>query len=357
MGLESRKRAQARVDRIVSFKAELAELEREQALVLSAEQRTGLEAHIERLLATLSREFGVDATESARRISWGMRVAALLGTAALVAALILFLQRVWGYLPTAAHVTILTGIPLLLLAGAQAAGRRGNDPFYPALLCLAAGVAFVTELNVLGSILNVAPSPLALLAWSLVALLMAYAYGLRLILAAGLVLLCATAATLATTALGEDWANLMPHRAGFLIPPALVLYLIPEARRAKDQHDFDFIYRTAGAGTGLAALLLFSFEGHLCCHGLAPRAAAALCEILGLLLSAAVVYHGLRLVQTGLVNLGAIGFVVFLYVRLHAWWWEAMPKYLFFLLLGLIALGLVAMFRRLRARLAREASR
>jgi hypothetical protein len=32
-------------------------------------------------------------------------------------------------------------------------------------------------------------------------------------------------------------------------------------------------------------------------------------------------------------------------------WWNSMPKYLFFLLIGLIAIALVAVFKRLRGRL------
>jgi hypothetical protein len=34
------------------------------------------------------------------------------------------------------------------------------------------------------------------------------------------------------------------------------------------------------------------------------------------------------------------------------WWWDWMPKYLFFLIVGLTALALLWAFRRLRARLA-----
>ena len=56
--------------------------------------------------------------------------------------------------------------------------------------------------------------------------------------------------------------------------------------------------------------------------------------------------------QKGLVNLGVAAFIVFLFVRLYAWWWQWMPKYLFFLVLGLIAFGLLLVFRRVRTRLA-----
>jgi uncharacterized membrane protein len=51
------------------------------------------------------------------------------------------------------------------------------------------------------------------------------------------------------------------------------------------------------------------------------------------------------------VNTGTAFFTIFLFVRLTNWWWAWMPKYLFFLLIGLVALGLVAVFKRLRGRM------
>ena len=47
--------------------------------------------------------------------------------------------------------------------------------------------------------------------------------------------------------------------------------------------------------------------------------------------------------------------LVFLFVRLHSWWWSWMPKYLFFLVLGIIAFGLLLVFRRIRSRLTERA--
>jgi uncharacterized membrane protein len=64
------------------------------------------------------------------------------------------------------------------------------------------------------------------------------------------------------------------------------------------------------------------------------------------------VAHGVRLGQPGLVNLGAVAFVIFLYARLQSWFWDWLPKYLFFLLIGLTALGLLLVFRRVRNRLS-----
>jgi hypothetical protein len=77
-----------------------------------------------------------------------------------------------------------------------------------------------------------------------------------------------------------------------------------------------------------------------------------LTQLGGLALATAVVYHGLVLREGSVANTGAIGFVIFVFTRLHAWCWEWMPKYVFFLTLGLIAVVLLLAFRWLRRRSA-----
>jgi hypothetical protein len=166
MERQGQRNAQGRADRIAAFRAELDELEREQGLTLTAEQRSHLQTHHERVLAALSRQFGAEISESARRVSWGMRIATFLGSVAFFAALVLFLHRIWGGLPSGAQALVLVGSPLLLLAAAEYTFRRQVALYYTALLALAAGVAFVMGLTFQGGIFNAAPSPHALLAWA-----------------------------------------------------------------------------------------------------------------------------------------------------------------------------------------------
>jgi uncharacterized membrane protein len=351
MDLESRHKAQQRVDRIGAFRAELAALEHEQALVLTPEQRARMEVHLATVLGTLTTQYGADATESGRRISWGMRVAALLGGAALIAAVVLFLHRIWGFLPGAAQFVVLLAVPLGLLAAAGAARRRGVDAYYVSLLALAAGTSFVLGLTTLGTIYNSVPTPHALLAWGLFALATSYALRLRLLLGIGLALLCSYVGALGMTIQGYYWPMFL-QRSEYLLPAAALVYAVPWLRRGTDAEDFGFVYRATGAGISLLALLILSTVGHVCCSGLGISVAKTVFQLAGLALSAVIVVHGIRLGRNGLVNLGAAGFVVFLYVRLHAWCWDWMPKYLFFLMLGLTAIVLLAVFRRLRRRLA-----
>lgn len=351
MDIYNKHQAQQRADRIAAFRAELAELERERGLVLTLEQQAQLELHLERVLAGLTGQYGIDVSESSKRLSWGIRLASLVGAAALFAALVLFLHRIWGSLPSLAQAPILAVIPLLLLVGAEITCRRGVDLFYTGLLALAAGITFVMGLNAVGGIFNTAPSPHALLAWAAFAILVACAYGLRLLLGGGLLLLCAYTASLWMAATGGYWMAFLDHRAGYLIPMAAFLYFVPELGILRDRRDFNFVYRFCGAGIVLWALLMHSKAGDLCCAGLRPKVMEGIYQLAGIALSLGVMFHGVRLGRSGLVNLGAVAFVIFLYIRLHAWWWDWMPKYLFFLSISLIALLLLILFRRIHGRL------
>ncbi|MBI4585543.1 MAG: DUF2157 domain-containing protein [Planctomycetes bacterium] len=351
MDIDARRKAQQRIDRIALFRAELDELEKERVLALTSEQRSSLDAHLDGLVATLARQFGADATESVKRVSWGMRIAVLLGGAALIAAAVLFLHRVWGSLPLWAQVSILTAAPLALLAAAEAVFRRRIDLYYVALLGCAAMLAFILELQALGTVCNLPSSHHALLAWGGFAVLTAYAFGLRLLLGAGLLLVCAYTAALWMAAEGWHWEAFF-ERSQFLLPAAAALYAVPWLTGRRGPSDFDLVYRFCGAASGLLALLISSTLGHPYLSGVSSRTAESLYQIAGMGLAAGVVLHGFRLRRNALVNLGAVGFVVFLYARLHTWCWHWMPKYLFFLMIGLTAILLAALFWRLRKRLA-----
>jgi hypothetical protein len=49
------------------------------------------------------------------------------------------------------------------------------------------------------------------------------------------------------------------------------------------------------------------------------------------------------------VNTGATFFVIFLFTRLYHWWWNWMPRYLFFAVIGTLGIVLVLAFKRVRA--------
>ncbi|MFQ5932493.1 MAG: DUF2157 domain-containing protein, partial [Nitrospiraceae bacterium] len=72
-------------------------------------------------------------------------------------------------------------------------------------------------------------------------------------------------------------------------------------------------------------------------------------QLLGFTVSGLAILVGIRQQWYGVTNLGSAFFAIQLYSKLFDWWWDWMPKYIFFLVLGLIAILLLLVFRRLRA--------
>jgi uncharacterized membrane protein len=70
-------------------------------------------------------------------------------------------------------------------------------------------------------------------------------------------------------------------------------------------------------------------------------------------LTAGAVWGGVRRGHEETTYLGAAFFLLFLNCRLADWLWDWLPKYLFFLMVGVISLGLMLVFRRVRQRMSR----
>lgn len=68
-------------------------------------------------------------------------------------------------------------------------------------------------------------------------------------------------------------------------------------------------------------------------------------------MSAGAIWWGIVRNWNGIVNTGAAFFVIFLFTRLYHWWWEWMPRYLFFAAIGALGIGLVMAFKRVRGKM------
>ena len=71
-------------------------------------------------------------------------------------------------------------------------------------------------------------------------------------------------------------------------------------------------------------------------------------QVVGFAGTAAAVWVGIRRHWTEVINTGVTLFVVLLYTKFFDWWWDVMPKYLFFLVLGLTAILFLLVLKRLR---------
>jgi uncharacterized membrane protein len=339
--------AQRRADRIQAFRDELAELEAERVLRLDAEQKNGLAAYHRNLLAEITQKYDIDITGAEKQLSWGMRIVSFLGALAVSAALFFFFYRFWGLLDTPAQVAILLAAPLLATVAAEFAARRERSLYFTSLLALVALTCFVLNLSVLGAIFNITPSQMAFLAWGAFALILAYGYGLRLLLVAGMTCLMGYLAATVGTWSGCYWLSFGERPENFIAAGALLALvpLIPHRRHP----NFAGIYRVYGLLAIFIAILILANWGRISYLHWSPTHIEYFYQVSGFVLAGAAIALGIRRRWSGVTNLGCTFFVLYLYTKLFDWWWDWMPKYLFFLLLGLMAIGLLLVLQRLRS--------
>jgi uncharacterized membrane protein len=339
--------AQKRVDQIYAFREELAVLETAGVLTLAGDEARQVDAYHDRLLDEYADSFDVDVTGADRQLSWGMRIVSFLGALAISAAIFFFFYRFWGELATPVQVAILILAPLLLLLATGFVAAREKTLYFTSLLASVAFSAFVLDLFVLGTIFNITPSPNAFLAWSAFALLLAYGYSLRLPLVAGMICLMGYLAATVGTWSGCYWISFGERPENFIIA-GLLLSLIPLLPHPRHPQ-FAGQYRVFGFLAIFISILILSNYGAISYIGWSSDSIEYFYQILGFVLSGGIIALGIRRHWPGMVNLGSTFFVLFLYTKFYDWWWDWMPKYLFFLLLGLIAIGLLFGMRRIRA--------
>jgi uncharacterized membrane protein len=71
-------------------------------------------------------------------------------------------------------------------------------------------------------------------------------------------------------------------------------------------------------------------------------------QVFGFAVSACAIWLGARRGWPDVINTGITFFVIFLYTKLYDWCWAIMPKYLFFLVVGLVAVLILLVLKRLR---------
>ena len=343
-------RAQQRADQIEAFARELGELEREGVLRLEPGDRARIDAYHASVLERLAGAFDVDRTERQRRMSLGMRVASLVGAVALSAAVVLFFNRVWGLLSTPAQLAVLVAAPLVLLGVLELAARHERTLYVASILAITATAAFILDVSVVGVIFNMRPSAIALALWAAFALAVAYAYGLRLLLAGGLALALGFVCVAVARAAGLDMSVWLGRPEPVLAGGALVFAgsILPFNRR---RPGFPETWRLVGAVAVLLPLIFLSTWAGVFSYLPWPEAAVgSMYDVAGFVLGAAGIWFGIRAGWREVVQ-AATGFlVIFVFAKCFDWWWEWMPRYLFFLLLGGLAVAVLVVLGRIRAR-------
>ncbi len=332
---------------IDAFDEELARLEAEGVLVLGQAERERVAAHHAALRATSSEAAGPD-TPTVRRLSAGMRIATLLGAFALSAAYALFIDANWAALSLGAQLPLVIAPPLVLALLTGVAARREPSRYVASVVATVAVIAFAVNLIVLGSLFNLPESRNAFLAVGLFAMALAYGYRLALVLVLGIVGVGLWCWSLASIPTGAWWSTAFEQ----LEPLAVTgIVAIVFSRRLAGSAPFADEYRVMGALALAGPLLVLGQTANASYfHGADGRVVEAVYQVVGAITFAVMITIGLRRDWPEMVRVGTGAAFIFLVMRLVDWFWDWIPKWLFFLVIGAVAMSVVLLLRRFRLR-------
>jgi uncharacterized membrane protein len=344
----SKTRAQQRADHIRIFREELGRLEGEGVVALSAEQREAIARHHDALLAGYTQAFDIDRDQQAKQLSLGMRVASFLGALALAASVFFLFNQYWGLFPTAVQVVLLIVASVVSLGATFWVGQRDSSGYFTKLAAMVALACFVLNIALLGGMFNITPSDHAFVAWAALALLLAYTFDLRLLLAAGILCIISFVSTRLASWSGMHWIDFAERPENFF-PAGILMLLLPVAFSHERFTGFASIYRVTGLLTLLLPILVLSSWGSASYLPFSDGVVEFLYQVLGFGLCAAAVWWGVRGEHPEAVNTGTMFFVIFLWARFFDWWWQIMPRFVFFLIIALTAILFILVMKRLRA--------
>ncbi|MDH1264553.1 DUF2157 domain-containing protein [Pseudomonas sp. GD03944] len=347
MANPTREQAQQRADRIHAFQQELLQLQVDQVVDLSGEQQQAIDRYHRGLLDHFTTHLDIDADQRSRQLSLGMRAASLFGALALATGLFFLFYQFWGLFNEASQVAILLGSALgsvLLTFWIQ---KRDSSGYYVKLAALLAVVCFVLNLVMLGQIFNITPSDKALVPWGLLSLILAYQCRQRVLLGFGLLCLGVFVAARVNAWGGFYWFSLYERPENFL-PVALVVFCVPQLIDHTRFSGFASLYRSLGLLALFIPVLVLSYEGNSSYLPWSSDVVEGVYRFLSFVLAGLATWLGIRRGWPEVVNVSLVFAVIFLYAKLFDWWWELMPKYLFFLLLGTLSLLLLVVLQRWR---------
>lgn len=345
----SRIDAQRRADEIRVFEQELERLEHEGVLTLTGAQREAAADYHRNLLAQYAQTYDIDRDTQAKQLSLGMRIASFLGALALAASVFFLFRKFWGDFST----TVQVGTLILAALGSFAATvwlrERDSSGYFTKLAAMVTFACFVINIAMLGHVFNVTPSDKALVPWAALALLLAYACDLRLLLAAGLLCIIAFVSARTGTWSGIYWMHFGERPENFFLAAAL-LFAVPLLVRHERFGGFAPLYRVFALLTIFLPMLVLANWGRASYLNFDPALIEGFYQVLGFAGSAAAIWLGARKQWNDVTNTGMTFFVIFLYTKFYDWWWDIMPKYLFFLVIALTAVLLLLVLKRLRAK-------
>lgn len=347
MHIRSRTEAQQRADQITAFRTELETLQQEEIVELQPEQQRAIDRHHHNLLRQLTLGFDIDTTKGQKQFSLGMGIVSSLGALALAASVFFFYFQYWGFLATKIQVTVLQTMPCIGLVLTVTAARLEKSGYFAKLFALISLVCLVLDLTMLGRIFNIAATPQALLVWAVFALLLAYAAETRFLLAMGILCLAGYLSAQTATWNGCYWIS-FGERPETFFPAALLLFLVSLLPH-RWYPGFAALYRVFALLLFFLPLLVLCNYGGISYLDMEPVMIEALYQVIGFVVAAVMIGLGIFFGWPETVNTANSFFTLLLYTKFYDWWWAWLPKYQFFLIIGLTAMLMLLLLQRLRS--------
>ena len=338
--------AQHRADQIAAFRAELETLAREGAAAFDPAALAAVTAHQDALLDRLARDFDVDRTATGRRMSQGMQIAAIIGAAALVAAIVSFFYRFWNELTMYAQITLVVAAPLAALGAMAVAGRVEKTRYVASLCAIVACGAFVFETIALGRMFNLRESPHFLAFWAVFAMAVSLPWRMVVPFALGAAAMAVYVAALGFELFHVPWTSALERPEAMMLAAAL---LLSAAHRVPAE--LVAVARGVWLTIALIPLLALSSIGGISLLPLDPDAVRVAYQVAAPLVAGGVITHALARGYTESLVIGSVFAGLFIVTRFVDWWWDWMPKYLFFLLMAAAAIAWLWALRLARRRL------
>lgn len=344
--------AQRRVNRIHAFRAELDALTAAGVANLSDGQREAITAYHNTILRRLAAEHDVDRTVAAGQLSRGMQIAAFITAIALTAAVYSLVERFWGRLDLPLQATLLCAFPLLALIAVELSAQRERSLYVASIFAVLAFATYWLAVFVLSSLLNVPVTTPALWGGALFGAALALPYGFRLIFGASLVAMLTALSGSVFEAAGAPW-TVVPEFPEIITAAAFML-LIAAARVGLLHPAFAAVTRGVSLTVGFLGLLVLSVAGPASLLPVSAPVSELIYQAVLLLTSTLVLVLSVRRQWLESAYIAAVALTVFIFSRFFDWFWDLMPRFVFFLLLAAIAFGWLLALGRMRRRLRRE---
>jgi uncharacterized membrane protein len=346
MSIKSKDDAQRRADQIECFKAELKTIEEDGTISLDENQHSAIATYHQNIIKELTTIFDIDSNKKEKQLSLGMKIASFLGALGLGASIFFLFYQFWGKFSTNIQLFILIATPIACLYATIYAASKDRSGYFSKIFGLIALATFILNISMLGQIFNMAPSENALLIWAIFAFLLAYAIDARLLLGAGIILIASFMSAKTCTWSGSYWISFGDRPENFF-PAAIMLFLVPLLPHYRFS-GFDTIYRVFAMLLFFIPVLILSNWGDVSYMNLHNDLIEGIYQMVGFVFSGLAIFVGIKRGWQDVVNTGNVFFVIFLYTKIFDWWWDWMPKYLFFLVVGLVAILMLFIFKRLR---------